>query len=413
MYSKHTDFRWFSYHSYVTSGITQFRVRLIARLGRKTINLGGDELVAFNTAHKLHEMVECLLLDEEPIDLSALRDYAKEQVRKGRAEKNGKLKVIEKGQLIDLWDRYETFHRKSHQWEESYIYTHIQTVRNLLLNAPSQRLEDKTELFNYVFDSDKRSISTAKSRFKLIVAAVDWNSKVGNIPRKWGIEYRDLLTGVKTPNKIKLGKFEELSLEDEIDIFTQAEVTSILDCFLNETCTGRVPSNSHRQYYPFIKFLWLTGCRPNEAIALKWEHLNLKSRKLKFQEARLVASGKQIHKQGLKTQRYRLFKINKDLEEFLMGLNPRSSGYVLTRHDGKPITLQAFRRVWKRVLNHLGLRYRVPYQLRHSMISYHANNGFPLHQLAELVGNSEEVIKEHYYHIDLERINLPNINQEE
>ncbi|WP_364421529.1 hypothetical protein, partial [Moorena sp. SIO3H5] len=55
------------------------------------------------------------------------------------------------------------------------------------------------------------------------------------------------------------------------------------------------------------------------------------------------------------------------------------------------------------------IRYRVPYQLRHSMISYHANNDYPLHKLSELVGNSEEIIKEHYLQLDIERINLPEV----
>lgn len=57
----------------------------------------------------------------------------------------------------------------------------------------------------------------------------------------------------------------------------------------------------------------------------------------------------------------------------------------------------------------MGIKYRVPYQLRHTMISYHANNHYPIHKLAELVDNSEQIIKEHYLKLDIERINLPDV----
>lgn len=46
------------------------------------------------------------------------------------------------------------------------------------------------------------------------------------------------------------------------------------------------------------------------------------------------------------------------------------------------------------------------------MISYHANNDFPIQKLAKLVGNSPEVIMQHYLHFDIERINLPGVLRE-
>ena len=38
------------------------------------------------------------------------------------------------------------------------------------------------------------------------------------------------------------------------------------------------------------------------------------------------------------------------------------------------------------------------------MISYHANNDYPVHKLCEIVGNSEKIIKEHYLKLDIERL---------
>jgi hypothetical protein len=53
-----------------------------------------------------------------------------------------------------------------------------------------------------------------------LTAAVDWNSKQGNIPRKWGIEYRDVLGSVKISGKKKERK--------EIDVYAVDEVYRIL-----------------------------------------------------------------------------------------------------------------------------------------------------------------------------------------
>jgi integrase len=50
------------------------------------------------------------------------------------------------------------------------------------------------------------------------------------------------------------------------DPFTLEERDIILETFKNH------PVHSH--YYPFIRFLFLTGCRTGEAIGLQWKHIS-------------------------------------------------------------------------------------------------------------------------------------------
>jgi integrase len=157
-----------------------------------------------------------------------------------------------------------------------------------------------------------------------------------------------------------------------------------------------------------VYFCWLTGCRPSEAIALKWENVDLARNRLRFAEAQVNASGKIVKKKGTKTEASRLVPINSELKELLTSI-PHRKGYVFLNKSEKAISQQALNGIWKTLLQNMGIRYRVPYQLRHTMISYHANNDYPIHKLAELVGNSEEVIKEYYLKIDIERINLPDV----
>lgn len=185
-----------------------------------------------------------------------------------------------------------------------------------------------------------------------------------------------------------------------------AEIYKILDALKNETHSRF--EGKHYQYYQYVYFCWLTGCRPSEAIALKWENVNLAKNTIRICEVQVDASGTIVQRSGTKTERFRVFPINEELKLLLQSI-PRRTGYVFTNIKGEPISQHAFNRVWKTVLEKLGIRHRIPYQLRHTMISYHANNDFPIQKLAEIVGNSAEIIVEHYLHLDIERIRLPEI----
>lgn len=303
-----------------------------------------------------------------------------------------------------LWDNYVKFHVSLGEWTETYIVSHIATVGNLIKSCPYQRLEQKSKIVEWIFtESEKRSKKTSKERLKLIVAAIDWNSKQGNIPRNWGIEYRDMLESIN----LKTEKKSNISCEeDEIDIFSVKEIYEILNALKDETYSRF--EGKHRQYYKYVYFCWLTGCRPSEAIALKWENVDLQKKRIKFCEVEMLRSGKRIKRDGTKTVDKRYFPINSELMELLTSI-PYRTGYVFRTLTGKPINQNALYGVFKNLLESMGIRYRVPYQMRHTMISYHANNDYPIHKLAELVGNSEKVIKEHYLKLDIERINLPDV----
>jgi integrase len=268
--------------------------------------------------------------------------------------------------------------------------------------CPFKRLEDKSEILQWILDDPKRSAATSKKRFMHLTAAVDWNSKQGNIPRKWGIEYRDVLGSVKISGKKKERK--------EIDVYAVDEVYRILNALKDDTHSRF--KGKHSQYYKYVYFLWLTGCRPSEAIALKWNNVNIAKRIITFCETQVLTSGgKIVSKEGTKTELVRTFPVNQELQLLLESI-PHREGFVFTNEMGKPISQAALNAVWKTLLKNLEMRYRIPYNLRHTMISYHANNDFPIQKLAKLVGNSPEVIMQHYLHFDIERINLPGVLRE-
>jgi integrase len=379
-----------------------YQARLNRKLGRKTIGLGDDRIQALNLALMVDEEIQRLVINDLPIEIDSLKAIVENQKEITKARKEGKLQIVEKDSLAALWEKYVNFHQSIGKWEQSYYLTTIKTVTSMVERSPVQKLEHKQELVEWIFSDDERSPKTSKDRFKLIVAAIDWNSKQGNIPRKWGIEYRDLLSSIQLKSERK----SSIQDEEEVDIFQVAEIEQILEamkCDRHSRFSGK-----HSQYYRYAYFCWLTGCRPSEAIALKWENVDLAKKRIKFCEGQVNASGKIIKKKGTKTVPFRFFPINPGLEELLTSI-PHRKGYVFLNKSGKPIAQQSFRGIWVTLLGEMGIRYRTPYQLRHSMISYHANNDYPIHKLAEIVGNSEEIIKEHYLKLDIERISLPDV----
>lgn len=400
--SPRDEFNWLNLHAMSGSYGTFYQARLTSKLGRKTIGLGSDRIEALSLCRLVDDEIQRRYSNGIEIDIDSLKAMVEERKQAKKEQKEGKLRIIEKDSLIALWEKYVSFHRASGEWEETYYLTHIQTVRNIVSRCPHQKLEQKTEIVEWIFSDEKRSRSTSKARFKLIVAAIDWNSKMGHVPRKWGIEYRDLLATIKDTVKKK----SKLLDEEEVDIFTIEEVYQILKALESDSHSRF--KRKHSQYYKYAYFCWLTGCRPSEAIALKWENVDLKRKRIKFCEGQVNANGKIIKKSGTKTVEIRYFPINPGLEELLISI-PHRTGYVFLNNLGKPISQHSFSRVWKTLLESMGIRHRFPYQLRHTMISYHANNDYPIHKLAEVVGNSEKIIKEHYLRLDIERISLPDV----
>ena len=172
---------------------------------------------------------------------------------------------------------------------------------------------------------------------------------------------------------------------DEIDPFTLDERAAII--------AGFESSPYYRHYAPLVRFLFLTGCRPGEALALEWGHIT--DGAIHFQQASVIAKANTI-KPGLKTQSNRKFPINRQLQELLDNI-PRVNKLVFPSPTGRIIDWTNFRaRAWVTVLKNAGIRFRKPYQTRHTFITEALRRGLSVQDVAKLVGNSPQVIYQHY-----------------
>ena len=88
--------------------------------------------------------------------------------------------------------------------------------------------------------------------------------------------------------------------EEEINPFTRKERDRIIGAFEAD--------RHHKKYAPLVKFLFFTGCRPSEALALQWK--NCKQQVITFRRVLVYDGKKLVIQDGLKTQKLRKFSIN-------------------------------------------------------------------------------------------------------
>jgi integrase len=103
--------------------------------------------------------------------------------------------------------------------------------------------------------------------------------------------------------------------------FSKEERDAIINAFKNNTYSSKFAPTPHSYYAPYIQFLFYTGCRPEEAIALQWKHISAGCQRIQFKEA--VPSDNGIRGQT-KTGKTRTFPCNPKLQEFLGSIKPES-----------------------------------------------------------------------------------------
>lgn len=100
-------------------------------------------------------------------------------------------------------------------------------------------------------------------------------------------------------------KVVKQSNEDrDVNPFTKEERDAIINAFSQ--------NRYYKHYAPFVKFLFYTGCRPSEAIALQWKHIG--KSKVLFEQSVVDSVNGLVLKKGLKTQKRREFPLGTQLE---------------------------------------------------------------------------------------------------
>jgi integrase len=270
--------------------------------------------------------------------------------------------------LSSLWDKYTQFKTKT---LSPSSLKDFKKIANHIKKLPTQSPDAAKQIANHLIDT--LSLESAKRTLTQLSACCDWAVD------------RDLIEKNSFTGMTKRLKVTKKHL---INPFTAQERDAIIKAF------EEFPQ--HRHYAPYVKFLFLTGCRTSEAVGLQWQHIDLAMTFVTFQE--VVVDG-QRH-DTTKTHKIRRFPINQSLKNLLIEIKPDAphpSAPVFTDSIGNLVRPSNFsRRHWQPVVNSLGIVYRTQYNTRHTFITLCLEAKVPVAQIAAWVGNSPRIIWEHY-----------------
>ena len=268
--------------------------------------------------------------------------------------------------LIELWDRYTSY--KAKELSATTIAKDFKKARNHIVALPTHKLERAREIRSAL---TKKLTSDAARRCLVQI----------NACCNWAVE-----EGLIATNPFEKMRSPKKATKKAIDPFNSSEVALILEGFANH--------HQGEYYLPFIKFLFATGCRPTEAIALTWGDISPDLTVITFSEAIVLGQRK-----STKTKTIRKFPTNGSLREILTQIKLNASADRLVfpaPFGGKLDNHNLLTRFWTPILKQQGINHRPLYNTRHTFISRCLEQGIEVTQIAAWVGNSAKTIWQHY-----------------
>lgn len=167
------------------------------------------------------------------------------------------------------------------------------------------------------------------------------------------------------------------------DPFDMVEVGKIID-FLQEYRPEPIAN--------YVKFVFFTGLRTSEAIALRWDNIDFVKKEM------LIIGGIVYDEESFSTKTFesRIVKLTSKAFDALIRQKAHTfvggSGYIF--HDPKTNQPWAYSKItdvrsfWTATLKKLGIRYRRPYNMRHTYATIGLMSGAKPGFLAKQLGHS-------------------------
>lgn len=281
--------------------------------------------------------------------------------------------------LREIWEKY-----KSHQKRRISKTTqkdNWRTVDRCLDKlTPEQLLLDRSELV-----LPKLLQSYAAGTIRRVLAEI-------NGACNWAVENKLIKANPYTKLTKQLPKQQQGDRAREI--FSPGEIKKILAAMRSQKAAAF--------YADYVQFLAMSGCRPEEAIALTWDDL-IVSDSGKF-SIRINKAHSKGELKNTKTNERRDFPCNSQLSEFLSELPkfPNFHNLIFPSPTGAYIDQHNFAgRHWLPLVRKLAEEKKIKqylpcYNLRHSFITRLVREKLDVATIAKLVGNSPKMIFQHY-----------------
>lgn len=244
------------------------------------------------------------------------------------------------------------------------------------LSAVTVDVDQVVKFTSYLADVHRHT-GIRKERIGMMKAAWTWAADKGLLDaatvNPWGSAQRLI-----KPEQVE--PIKPLSLE---------EIGAIIEAFRTDIY--------YSHYHHFVTFLLSTGCRPGEAIGLRWGDVATDCRQVVIR-----SQWTRGNRKPPKNKKPRSFALTDKLQVMLTERRPKrpqAEDLVFPAPEGGPINDANFgRRAWKTILKRLEIDHCKVYSTRHSLISHALDIGMSPVSVAELTGHSPRVLLDSYAH---------------
>ncbi len=292
-----------------------------------------------------------------------------------------------KPKLDELWHKYSEF--KKPQVSPSTYAKDFTKHRNHIAKLPTRSLNEASAIRDWLLSN--LTPNAAKRCLTQIKACCNWARSEGLIETNpFGLM------------KIQLPKGSRE--EQDINPFTKEERDLIIKTFAND--------RYYSHYTSYVRFLFFTGCRPSEAIALKWKHITKSV--IQFRQSAVISEDGLVVKEGLKTQKKRDLPLTPEVNVILKDIYPEKvnpESFIFVSPRGKLIDHHNFSsRAWKSILSKCDIPYRKSYQTRHTFISLCVEANINSTAIGRWTGTSAKMIDNHYGATNFTNLRPPNLS---
>lgn len=271
-----------------------------------------------------------------------------------------------KADIKELWAKYRNFKVKSLA-NSTIKIDYDRRVGGMLARSRFSDLSEAIAIRDWIMN--ETTPSQARRILTHLNACCDWAVESQLIEL-------NPFTGMAQRIKVKQDS------DSDINPFSIKERDQIIEAF---------KSSQYSHYAPLVEFLFFTGCRPSEAIALKWSDLT----NMKLTIQRVFVEGKS--QPQLKTQKKRIILLSQPVLFMLSQLDTKTD-LIFPSPENTVIDWRNFAvRAWRSVLSSLPeIEYRNPYQCRHTFITWRLLVGDTAQDIAKYCGNSPTMIYKRY-----------------
>ncbi|WP_414622044.1 Arm DNA-binding domain-containing protein [Calothrix sp. CCY 0018] len=161
--------------------------------------------------------------------------------------------------LVDLWDSYTEYKRSS--LSPSTLAKDYKKIYRLInVHLPVKTLDKAVAIRDWLIAN--RSPLSAKKILTQFSACCNWAVKSQIIEDN---PFADMASDIK----VRHGDSEET----DINPFSVEERDTPSESLRERIIQAFKDSRYYTHYAPFIEFLFITGCRPSEAVGLQWKHI--------------------------------------------------------------------------------------------------------------------------------------------